>query len=439
MTLLFIENRHKTYFFEAITHALSAKGHTIHWIIQNKQFTPKGDGILHVINYPKNKLNGFPKEAYIEDLIKSDRQQNHFNKIDTSYFYYYNNEIENILKDVKPDLVFGESTAFHELLTIANCRKQGILYLNPSTCRYPIGRFSFYEYDTLNPYQGSGEILSDDEAKEVIDQIIYRKTAPDYMKSAPVSKAIVLKDQLKKIYSYAKGETYNTPSPLIKFKLEKLRKKNIADWNSKALNGIKQDHYFNVLYPLQMQPEANIDVWGRSHRDQTELIKSLSNALPENAVLYIKPNPKSKYELTPELLQFVERKSNVKHLHHSSKMDDVLPLIDLVVTVTGTIAIECVLSNKPVVTLVKTINNKAKNCKFIESIDMDLPEVIGLVKTNSFDVLTIDEKINFINTINKSSYKGIISDPFSDSNSVSKENIKKMLQAFDNIINQSNH
>lgn len=438
MTLLFIENRHKTYFFEAIANALSSKGHVVHWIVQNRQFSPKGDGITHVINYPKNNLNGFPKEDFIEDLIKSDRQQNHFNKLDTSYFYYYNNKIENILKDVKPDLVFGESTAFHELLTIANCKKQGILYLNPSTCRYPIGRFSFYEYDTLNPYKGSGDVLSDDDAKEVINQIIYRKTAPDYMKSVPVSKVTVVKDQLKKIYSYVKGETYNTPSPLIKFKLEKVRKQNIVNWNLQALRNIDKGETFNVLYPLQMQPEANIDVWGRSHRDQTELIRSLSNALPEKAMLFVKPNPKSKYELTPELLKLIESESNIKHLHHNSKMDDVLPLIDLVVTVTGTIAIECVLSNKPVVTLVKTINNKAKNCKFIESIGIDLPEVIDLVKNNVFDVLTLEEKVNFINIINKSSFNGIISDPFTDANCISPSNMDNILKAFYTILDNKN-
>jgi hypothetical protein len=119
-------------------------------------------------------------------------------------------------------------------------------------------------------------------------------------------------------------------------------------------------------------------------------------------------------------------------------MDDVLPLIDLVVTVTGTIAIECVLSNKPVVTLVKTINNKAKNCKFIESIGIDLPEVIDLVKNNVFDVLTLEEKVNFINIINKSSFNGIISDPFTDANCISPSNMDNILKAFYTILDNKN-
>lgn len=436
MTLLFVENRHKTYFFEAIANNLSSNGHTIHWIIQNKQFLPKTNGTIHILDYPKKVLNGYSKIPYVEDVIKSDRQQNHFQKENKTYFYYYNNEIEKILKKVKPNMVFGESTAFHELLTIANCKQQEILYLNPSTCRYPIGRFSFYKYDTLTPYKGSDEKLNIEEAEKVIDQIINRKTAPDYMKAAPVSRINILKDQIKKIYSYSQGETYNTPNPLIKYKLEKERKKKIIQWDNNAISTIRDDNKFKVLYPLQMQPEANIDVWGRKYRNQTELINSIASNLPSNAVLFVKPNPKSKYELTPELINLVKSRSNIEHLSHSSKMDDVLPLMNLVVTVTGTIAIECVLSNKPVVTLVNTINNKAENCVFISNVDSELPKVINDVKNNVFKTLTLEEKINFINNINKSSYKGIISDPFTDSNCISEKNIKLLVTGFYDILKQ---
>src|SRR5690606_6216258 len=138
----------------------------------------------------------------------------------TAYFYYYNDEINKILINIKPDFVFGESTAFHELLSIYNCEKLGILYLNPSSCRYPIGRFSFYKYNTLTPYKGSGELLSKAQAKKIINQIIHRKAVPDYMKPSPVSKSKKLKDQIKKIIGFIKGEKYNTPNPIVKFQLE---------------------------------------------------------------------------------------------------------------------------------------------------------------------------------------------------------------------------
>ncbi len=434
MKLLFVENRHKTYFFEPIANQLSKNGHEIHWIVQNKQFLPSGDFNNYIINYPSDKINTFKRDEDVEEVIKSDRQLNHFNKQDTSYFYYYNQKIGEYLKKLQPDFVFGESTAFHELLTINNCKKLNILYLNPSTCRYPIGRFSFYKYDTLEPFKGSNELLSNEDAEEVIDQIIERKTAPDYMKPSPVSKGRIIKDKIKKTYAYVKGEKYNTPHPLIKYQLEKKRKNNIEAWNTNADKEILKDSSFKILYPLQMQPEANIDVWGRKHRNQKKLIKSILEQLPENTVLYVKPNPKSKYELNGELLEFINAKNNAIHLHHSTKMDDVLQNINLVITVTGTIAIECVLSNKPVITLVETMNNKANNCLYIESIDGQLNEVINTIKENRFNKLDHKGKIGFINKLNSTSYKGIITDPFSDGNCISSENINNLISAFNSIL-----
>ena len=55
------------------------------------------------------------------------------------------NTISNAIEKIKPDLVFGESTLFHELLVINACKSRGILYLHPSSCRYPTNRFSFYK------------------------------------------------------------------------------------------------------------------------------------------------------------------------------------------------------------------------------------------------------------------------------------------------------
>lgn len=434
MKLLFIENRHKTFLFELISNQLGKYGHEIHWLIQNKQFMPSGNAKKYIIDYPLTQINNYKKDEAIEEVIKSDRQFNHFNKQDTSYFYYYNDKIERYLKELKPDVVFGESTAFHELLTINNCKKQQILYLNPSTCRYPIGRFSFYKYNTLEPYLGSTEVLSDEAANDVINQIVDRKTTPDYMKPSPASKRTIIKDKAKKIYGYAKGEKYNTPSPLIKYKIEKEKDNNIKLWDAFAKDKLDIVNKTILLYPLQMQPEANIDVWGREHRDQLQLIKSISNIIPDDVVLVVKPNPKSKYELSRDLVDYVQNSSNIIALQHKVKMNEIFPYVDLVVTVTGTIAIECVLSNKPVATMTHTINNYAKNCIYIKNITPGLQTVIDDVKNNTFHRISNQEKINFINVLNSTSYKGVISDPFSDQSCMRDDNLKSLVLAFNHVL-----
>ena len=431
MKLLFIENRYKTFFFDVIASQLSQKGYEIHFIIQNKEFLPKGNFTNHIIKYPSSINYTFNTDPEVEGVIKSDRQLNHFNKKDVSYFYYYNDRISEIIDRVNPNLVFGESTAFHELLTINNCRQRNILYLNPSTCRYPVGRFSFYKYDTLEPFKGSEELLKNKEAQKIIEQIVYRKSMPDYMKSVPISKNQKVKDQFKKVYAYINGERFNTPNPIVKYKIEKQKEMNITKWDAFAKDSIdKESNKFKILYPLQMQPEANIDVWGKKYRNQSELIKTIAKNIPKDTVLYVKPNPKSKYELSKDLFNVLSNSSNIIALKHATKMDEVLPFIDLVITVTGTIAIECVLSNKPVINLVRTINHKAKNCTYIETVKENLINEIDKVKQNIFPKLNEQEKINFINVLNSTSYKGVISDPYSDANCLNEENIKALEEAF---------
>jgi len=434
MKILFIENRHKTYFFEAIANQLANKGYDIYWLVQNKQFSPSNNFKNFIINYPSDDLIGYRKDKGVEDIIESDRQVNYFNKTNTSYFYYYNNKIEKYLNELKPEFVFGESTAFHELLTIYNCKKLNIIYLNPSSSRFPIGRFSFYKYDTLEPYLGSNELLENKKAIETINQIVGRKIEPDYMKPLSVSDKSKVRDKLLKIYSYFRGEKFNTPHPFLKYKIEQQKQQIIELWDQKAEMEIEENSFFKILYPLQMQPEANIDVWGKKYRNQQNLIQEIYEALPKNTVLYIKPNPKSKYELTEELITYVDQQENIKIIHHSVKMDTILPIIDLVITVTGTIAIECILSNKPIVTLIKTINNLADNCMYIRDLKKDLKNIISLVEMREFKILNEQEKINYINILNTTSYRGKVSDPFTDKNSVSKKNIDNLVLAFYTVI-----
>ena len=126
---------------------------------------------------------------------------------------------------------------------------------------------------------------------------------------------------------------------------------------------------FKILYPLQMQPEANIDVWGRKYNNQLQLIKQLVGAAPEDVYLVVKPNPKSKYELSSDLIDYAEKNERIIVIHHDVPMIQVFQKIDLVVTVTGTIAMECIWANKPVLTLIKTLHNNASNAVFLENTD----------------------------------------------------------------------
>ena len=195
MKILFIENRYKTYFYDAIVATLEKLDHEVTWIVQNHGFIPR-NGTVYKIPYPKKKDN-FNSNVNLEDIISSDRQVNFFGLNKHQHFFYYYDKISNVFDDVKPDVVFGESTLFHELITIKICRERDIMFLHPTSCRYPKNRFSFYKYDTVEPFSGSNETISQNQANYIIDSIANRTVKPNYMKK-------VKKDYSKSISKLSK-------------------------------------------------------------------------------------------------------------------------------------------------------------------------------------------------------------------------------------------
>lgn len=409
MNIIFVENRYRTLFWRRVADALVRDGHNVAFITQNKNFRSWGFK-EYVIPYPGKDIESlnFPIERFSEQ-IKSDRNINYFKHKGSAHYSYYASEIESILDDFKPEIVFGESTAFHELITIELCKQRRVLYLQPSTVRYPTGRFSFYKYDTLEPYLGSKENLDEKKADLIIKSIITRKVIPDVMRKPKVSldsKIHRLMELISLTTSYFEGEHFNTPSPLVKREIENRKNKLRKKWDTLAFSQTENvKTKFKVLYPMHMQPEANLDVWGRKHRDQLETIRALVKYTDSDVEIVIKPNPKSKYELTEELISFIQKNERCRFVAHNVSMGETLAKVDAVVTVTGTVAIECILANKPVLTLVKTLNNTNNNCIYLDDI-AEIGKWIERIKMNQFPSIDDKGKRDFINLLMKTSYVG---------------------------------
>lgn len=435
MKILFIENRGRTNFWSKIGELLQNDGHTIHFIIENHSFTPKIQGFVnYIIPYCKyNKESLSVNNDIFSKIKRSDRAINHFGIANNSHYQYYHDKINEYINEVKPDVVFGESTAFHELLAIEICKKLNILYLQPSTCRYPTGRFSFYKYDTLEPFGGCNNLMTESDAISAVESITNRKIIPDYMKKRNKNISVRfnrLRDLLNLTMDYYAGEKYNTPSSFHKIKIEGVKKRNITQWEELVSGRTENNNAnFKILYPLQMQPEANLDVWGRKYNNQVELIKAVLDNTDKDVAVIVKPNPKSKYEMSQELLQLVESEPRIIPISHQTAMKEVFSTADMVLTVTGTIAIECILSNKPVVTLVNTLNNEAANCIWLESIKENLQHTIVIIIKDEFPKIAMIDKVNYINHLYTTSYIGKPYDNYLD-----VDNVMKCKEAFEDIL-----
>lgn len=356
MKLLFVENRYATRLYEAVAPALRAVGHEVHWMVQNPAFAPAGDGV-HQLAFPRRAdLGAPPSDPLFERLAQSDRAVRYFGRSNHHHAHYHRQVCE-LLDRVRPDVVFGESTQLHELLTIEESRRRGIDYLFPTSTRYPPSRLCFLREDGMEPVGGAGEPMSESEARAMIERINQRSLVPSYM-SAPAGVSLAqrrraLGDKLRVTWSWVRGERYLTPSPWTKLRVDRAHRHAREQWAALAAAryGALTETPF-VLYPLQMQPESTIDVWGLPWNDQADIVRRTATALaPHGVRLLVKPNPKPKYEIDDRLVAAVRAAPNAIPVPEGVSMSTLFGPAAAVLSVTGTVLIESVLAGKPAFTL----------------------------------------------------------------------------------------
>jgi hypothetical protein len=438
MKILFVENRYTTFLWDAVAKELSEAGHEIFWIIQNREFVPE-TGIKFYLNNSTQKIKTDEK-VYDTDILKTLRAHRglrHYQIVSDDHIFSAKNQIEDFVNQIKPDLGFGECTLYQEILTMQALKRREIPFFFPTACRFPPTRFSFYWYDTLIPFGGSKEKMELKEALAMADDIAERRIKPLYLNhyhSTAPSSIDKIKNKIKIFRGYLNGERYNTPGILQKIRLNKQKKRNIKLWERLAGSRSTQaQNKFRILYPLQMQPEATIDVWATNFNNQVDIIKGLLNGTPSNVEIVIKPNPSSSLEITPELITFIKQNKRLRAVSHSEAMDVVLRNIDLVVTATGTIGVECIFANKPVVTLIKSFFNEARNCKYLADYS-ELSEIVRSVGANKFPKLGDMERAEYLNFLNETSYDGLVSCTFLQRDVLKKQNVSNLVEAFTSII-----
>lgn len=439
--LLFIENRYATRLYQAVSPGLTAAGHEVHWIVQNPVFAPDLPNI-HTLPFPTTRdLCDSGNHPLYARISKSDRAIIYFGR-DNSHYAHYHKHIQRILDLVGPDVVFGESTQLHELLTIEECRIRSIRYLFPTSTRYPPGRLCFLNEDSMNPVGGCGETMPEAEALEMIQQINQRSLVPSYMRTQPRAnfghRRRVLADKLLIAWSWARGERYLTPSPWKKLKVDRQHAQSRVRWAGLASQRYKQGEDKRtpyILYPLQMQPESTIDVWGFPWNDQAEIVRQAGESLaPHGIQLLVKPNPKPKYEIDERLCNVVQATANVVPVPEGVPMHELFANASAVLSVTGTVLIESILAGKKTF----AIGHHAMSQYPSVSV-LDKPQAI----TSSFfcheQSLVCDKResgLRLIQELFSSSYIARVPDPLHDIKAFNKDAVTLLELAFVDVLKQ---
>lgn len=436
MKLLFVENKYKTKFYKAISKELSKYNYQSYFLIQNKLFSTGENDYFTSSNYDIEQQTPELEALFakcLEKIKKSDRNLNYFGGNSKHYKAYFYN-IFNAINEVKPDVVFGESTLFHELITIFICNSKDILYLHPSSCRIPSKRFSFYIGDSLIPYLGSQESATNEYCVDIVQGFGYRTKILDYMAvpkriNSLFKKGRFLRNWLTGLLSRVIGERFNTPSLMKKISLQRSLKKNIGIWEVSAQSQLSSTKK-KILYPLHMQPECNIDVWSVKYRDQRQTIEHLAQIIPDNWELIVKPNPKSKYELDLKLIEACSTYENITLLSHTVKMQDVLGDIDLFITASGTVSYECALTNSPCLSLALPYFEQYCIERHLETLVWE--EMFSKYNQQIKSLKSSGEDL--VRYLIKTSYSGVISDPISDPDCLLADNISNLSKAFQSVL-----
>jgi hypothetical protein len=436
MILLFVENRYATRLAYEVATRLVGDGHEIHWIVQNPIFAPR-TGSVHVIPFPVRSRGLTPPDwtAAFARVASTDRQILHFG-LGNSHYPHYLRHIEQIVDLVSPGIVFGESTQFYELLTIEVCRRRKIPYLFPVTTGYPRNRVSFFAFDTRYPVGGDGSHLDGTSADKMIQDINQRKLAPSYMSSPSTSRWAArlgkIADRTRILSGWLAGERFATPSPLRKYWVNRSHARLRRDWDNLAASKPRGQGPY-ILYPLQLQPECAIDVWGWPWRNQAEIIQRAARALAGIGYqLVVKPNPKSKYEITRDLLDAIGKFPNIIPILHKTPMSEVFSGAEGVLSVTGTALIEAVFAGKQAICLGNHAMSRYPGIRSIST-----PEGIAdlVVRTSiSPNGSAIEPARLLLDWLQTTSYEGEVFDPLLERSKLRGKSVEELTRAFKHVI-----
>ena len=434
MKILFVENKHITRTWEALAPLLMREGDELHWLVQNRRWTP-GVGTAHEIPVPRRADLRSSEPGRFDRIRDQDRGINYFGGGDRHYSYYAE-RIAAILDAVRPDVVIGEATLFHEHLAMAAARARRIPYLFPTSVRYPVDRIGFLAADTQIAVFGSGDVLPDEEVDALLEIYARRGQVPLFYTALGETRLLkrawhrlrALDKGLTATRSRLAGERFNTPSPLHKARIEWRKAGLMRDWDRLA-RGKAARGRTKVLFPLQMLPELTLECWGYEWRDQRDVLAQLVAASDEDTVFLVKTNPVPRYEITPSLLDFVAQHPRVQPLPSATRMDAVFWDADLIATVTGTVAIEAFLTGKPFVTLgFSLVTPFAPGTTMIRP--EQLPATIGAICSGAWPIAGEKERRRFLERQIATSHKALMGDPYHFPPVVEPDNLRALADAY---------
>lgn len=392
---------------------------------------------LNIISSAEEKNNQSANFIFLTDRIikhwEADRA--------SDYLLLSTKKIHETLTAKNINFVFGEATAFHEVLTAFLCKSSGVKFLKPHTIRIPTTHFAFFKGHLESELSTENITPTENEIKAANEQIVLvteKNQKPDYFylnnKRPSYLERKFISTILKKIPdSYA--ETKKNASEKSFYHHIFIEQKFLTPL--KSMISTRLDHFDNpikgekfVLYTLHKQPEASIDVLGTTYSNQIELIRNISINTPRDYKIYVKEHSNAIGERSLNYLSQIKKIPNVRLINPTIDSHELIKTAELILTISGTIAFEAALYGKKSATFAPMFFNSINNCYHIKS-PSAIPQLLTAPLINNTD----QNKTMSLAAIISNSFLGTISDPVSLPSCISDENINNVSAAFATCIN----
>jgi hypothetical protein len=299
----------------------------------------------------------------IGDLILADR---HVRRFPADMAVSFLNELvarhSDMLHNVEPTIVIGETANASEVVLAGLCEGAGIPYVQPATLRIPSDRFGLWLgprssilWSRSGPSRGYVR-----ESEDFLRNWKHERSRPFYFATnnrapkanprhvVPVlgSKALdVLQLRSYRLQHPRLGDYFTLPW------LNTFRKANYGravgqlQWHSEPPGRF-------ALFPLHVQPEASVDWHGQDWRDQLDVVRFLADMLGRlNARLVVKDHANFVWNRGSYFHEQLLQTPNTCVVSPTADSRALAERAIFTFTVSGTIALECGLKGLPVATV----------------------------------------------------------------------------------------
>lgn len=448
-TICFVANGYKTLTFKAIADQLASHNVKVCWIVPTRL---QYDELLKeyeestVLLIDRSLINDSCQSVgdfKLCEIVYGDlRVWRHSVKEGLKYLTSIQQPIVNFIKSNEIHLIFGEDTWAHELLIHRMCNQLSELrcgYYSSMSARIPNGKILFCDDEKHAEYVP----VCNNNAKYLLNTIKIEKPFYFAVNDKLLKKSMSLKGNLGRLKRFISNENIHPTDPMVetnrwmRFKIvtrEIINQKMYTLLTREELKVLEDKKY--VLFGFHKQPEASIDVCGRYFENQYENVLNIWRQLPEDWYLAIKEHSNAIGDRSYNFFKRLQKYPRIILINEHADSLQLIKKCQLVVTNTGTMALEAALQGVPSITLSKVVFNNLNYCRHCTWQDFEkyrsLVDLVNEIKSlpNNVD--------SYTNLVNEYAFDGYLTNIITMPNVLNDKNILDLSNAFLALISFNN-